>query len=77
MTKTTTAKRLVGERGISVREVERWLGTNVYLEEHQWWVPSRLHCQFLLQQMFLHATATGQREYNHAICWGRWEPSVE
>ena len=27
--------------------------------------------------MFLHATATGWSKHNHAICWGRREPSVE
>ena len=27
--------------------------------------------------MFLDATTTGQSEYNHGICQGRWEPSEE
>ena len=75
--KTTVAKRLAEEKGISVREVERQLDTDAYLKEHQWWVPGGLHCQFLLQQMFLHAAATGQREYDHAIHQGGWEPSAE
>ena len=70
-------KRLVEEKGISVREAERQLNTDAYLEEHQQWVPSGLHCQFLLQRMFLHASARGWREYDHGVCWGRWEPSVE
>ena len=49
----------------------------MYLQEHQSLVPSGLHHQFLLQRMFLHVEAMGQREYNCAICLGRWEPSVE
>ena len=31
----------------------------------------------LLQRMFLHAVAMGQRGYDFAICQGRWEPSAE
>ena len=49
----------------------------MYLQEHPWWVPGGLHHQFLLHSMFLHAEATGQREYDHAISQGRWEPSAE
>ena len=65
------------EKGISVREVEKWLDVDAYLTEHQHWVPCRLHCQFLLHRMFIHAVAMGQKEYDHAIHHGRWEPSVE
>ena len=67
----------MGGKDISVREVDRQLDANAYLEKHQWWAHGRLHHQFLLQHMFLHATATGQRKYNHAICQGRWELSEE
>ena len=38
---------------------------------------SGLHCLFLLQRMLLHVAAMGWREYDHAICWGRWKPSAE
>ena len=75
MTKTTAAKRLAEEKGILVRDVERQLDTDVYLEENHWWVPCRLHCQFMLQRMFLHAAAIGQKEYDCAICQGQQEPS--
>ena len=34
------------------------------------WLPGSLHCKSLFQQMFLHATAMGQNEHGHAICWG-------
>ena len=62
MVKTDAAKRLVEEMGILVTEVERQLDADVYLEEHHQWVPCRLHCQFILQRMFLHAVAMGQKE---------------
>ena len=50
---------------------------DVHLQEHQWCVHSRLHYQFLLQRMFVHAEALGQMEYDHAICQGRWQPSAK
>ena len=66
--KTAAVKRLVEEKGISMREAKRWLNTEAYVEEHQWWVPGGLHCQFLLKRIFLRAAGMGQREYDHAIC---------
>ena len=71
--KTAAAKRLAEEKGISVREAERQLNMDAYLQEHQQWVPSGLHHQFLLQWMFLHAVAMGYREYNCAIHQDRQE----
>ena len=65
------------EKGILVREADRWLNTDAYLEEHHWWASCRLHHQFLLQRMFLHGVAMVQKEYNCAICWGWWEPSPQ
>ena len=57
--------------------MKRQLDANAYLKEYQQWEPGGLHCKFLYQQMFLHATATSQSEYNHTIHWGRREPSAE
>ena len=54
---------------------ERQLDANVYVEEHLELVPCGLHHQFLLQRMFLHAEAMGQKEYDCAIHWGWQEPS--
>ena len=68
MVKTTAAKRLVEEKGILMREAERQLNVEVYLEEHCQWLPRGLHSQFLLQRMFVHAEPMGQREYDQAIC---------
>ena len=75
-TKTAMANRLAVDKAISVREVERWLDANAYLEEYWWWVLSRPHQEFLHHQMFLHATATGRSECDHAICWDRRTLSV-
>ena len=53
------------------------MDADVYPQE-QWWVGThgRLHHEYLCQQMFLHATVTGQSEtHDYAICWGQREPS--
>ena len=60
-----------------MRETERWLDANAYLHKHQWWTCGSLHCEFLFQQMFQHAMATGWSKYKHAICCGQREPSPE
>ena len=67
-------KRLTNERNISVREAEQQLDANAYLKEQWQWAPSRLHHEYLCQQMFLHAAATGQSEHDCTIHWGRREP---
>ena len=55
-----------------MREAERQLATDAYLQKQGWWLP-----KFIYQQMFLHATATGQSEHDHAICHDQREPSLE
>ena len=70
MAKTAAGKRLERELNISVRKAEWQLDANAYLEEQWQWVPGRLHHEYLCQQMFLHATATGWIEHDHAIHQG-------
>ena len=50
---------------------------NAYLHEQQLWTHKSLHHEYLLQQMFLHATSTGQKEHGCTICWGKREPLLE
>ena len=61
--------------GISVQEVEIHLDANVFLDEYLRWEPHGFHHPFLLQRMFAHAEATGQKEHDCAIHWGHWQPS--
>ena len=58
-----------------MRKAEWQLDANAYLEEQWQWAPGRLHHVHLCQQMFLHATATGQSKHDHAISKGQREPS--
>ena len=64
-------------KSISVREVEGQLDANAYLCKQQLGTHSSLYYKYLLQQMFQHATATDQRDYDHAICWGQRESLQE
>ena len=74
LAKTAAAKKLAQEVGISVREVERCLEADVFLDKYLRWEPGGIHHPFLLQWMFSHAEAAGQKEQDHAICWGCWQP---
>ena len=65
------------EVGIFVREAERHLEADVFLDEYLRWEPGGLHHPFLLQQMFTHMEATRWKEWDHAICQGYWQPSPE
>ena len=77
MSKTAADKRLVRTQNVSVREAEWHLDTDAYLQEQRLWVHSGLHHEFLCQQMFLHAAATGWSEHDHAICHGQREPLLK
>ena len=70
MAKTAATKKLAQETGISVREMERYLDIDMFLDEYPRWEPGGLHHPFLLQWMFAHAEATGQKEHDHAFHQG-------
>ena len=75
--KTTAAKKLWAEKGISVREAEWRLDANIFLDEIPRWEPSEPHHPYLYQRMFAHAEATGQKEYDCRVCWGHRQPLSE
>ena len=61
--------------GISVREAERCLDADVFLDEHPRWPPLGSHCQYIMHQMFAYAKAMGQLEHNQGMCQGQGQPS--
>ena len=77
LAKTATTKKLAQEVGISVREVERHPEADVFLDKFLSWEPGRIHHPFLLWWMFTHMEATRQKEDDHAICQGHWQPLPE
>ena len=70
LAKTTNTKKLAQEVGISVREAERCLEADVFLDEYPKWEPGGLHHPLLLQQTFADVKTTGQKEWDHTICLG-------
>ena len=72
-----TAKKLAQEVGISVREVERSIYSDLFLDEYPRWEPGEPHHLHILQQMFALAETNGQKEHNCAICLGHQQPSSE
>ena len=81
--KTTTAKRLGAEEGISVREAGHWLDANIFLNEYWKWKAQTLQRPFILHRMFYHAAALSKKEHDRTICWGwrhptpKWDLEVE
>ena len=75
MAKTTAAKKLAREVGVSARETERWLNAYLFLDEIPRWESGSPHCPYLLQRMFTQAENAGQREYN-CVRWRGCPQSV-
>ena len=69
--------------GISVREAERCINADLFLDEYPRWESGGPHYPYILQQMFAHIETAGQKEHDCAICWGcqqplpEWDASVE
>ena len=59
MENTAAAKKLGAEKNISVREVERRLDANLFLDEIPRWEPGGSYHPFLFQRMFTHTEAPG------------------
>ena len=71
------AKKLGEEKGISVCKAERRLDANLFLEELPRWEPGGLHHPYLYQRMFACVEADGQKECDHGIHQGCWQPLLE
>ena len=56
MAKTAATKKLMEEEGASMREAERWLDTNAFLDKCPHWGHCMLYCPFLIHWMFTHTT---------------------
>ena len=56
--------------GVSVREAERWLNAQLFLNEYPQWDIEGPHCPLILHSMFLHAAGEGQKEVERFIHQG-------
>ena len=50
------------EEGLSFREVERVMESELFLNEYSWWGLGTPHQSVILHEMFLHAKEQGQKE---------------
>ena len=66
-----------------MREVERCLDANLFLDEYLRWEAGRLHHPYVVQCMFAHTEAAGWKEHDCTICRGcqqplpKWDATVE
>ena len=49
------ARHQVEEEGLSIREVERVVKSEMFLDEYPWWELGTPHQTVILHEMFLHA----------------------
>ena len=68
-----TAKEQAKEEGLSVWEVECLLDSKLFLDEYPRWDARGLHCPFILQQMFIHAAKSVQKEAERIVHCSDWQ----
>ena len=56
MEKSHVARCQVEEEGLSIREAERVIKSEMFLDEYPWWELRTPHQTVILCKMFLHAT---------------------
>ena len=61
LAKTATVEKLAWEMGIFVREAERHLDANLFLDEYMRWESGGPHHPYILQWMFAHMETAGGR----------------
>ena len=62
MEKSQVACHWVEEEGLSIREAERVVKSEMFLDEYPWWELRTPHQIVILHEMFLHAVEWGQKE---------------
>ena len=56
MEKSCMACHQAEEEGLSIREVERVIESEMFLDEYPWWELRTPHWTVIFHEMFLHAT---------------------
>ena len=70
MEKTQEAHCMAEQEGLSYREAERVVETDLFLDEYPWWNIGSPHWSVILHEMFLHVASWGQKEAECMCCWG-------
>ena len=66
------AKEQAKKEGLSIREAEYHLDTELFLDKYLWWDVGGQHHPFILQRMFMHVTESGWKEAERLIHCGCW-----
>ena len=56
------------QEGISFREAQCIVESDLFLDEYPQWDLGTLHWPVILHEMFLHTVARGQKEAEHMCC---------
>ena len=65
MEKSHVACHQVEEEGLSIREAERVIESEMFLDEYPRWELGTPHWTVILHKMFLHAAEQGWKEAEH------------
>ena len=68
--KSREAKQRSAEEQKPMREMERAVDVDLFLEAQEQWDKDSPHCLIILHEMFLHAESQGQKEAEQIVCWG-------
>ena len=72
MERARVAQEWVEEKGISYRESEWMVDSELFLDEYPRWGLGTPHWLVVLHEMFLHAAGQGQKEAEQMFCQGHW-----
>ena len=68
--KSREARWRSAEEQKPVREMERAVEVDLFLEAQRQWAKDSPHHLVILHEMFLHAESQGQKEVEWVVCWG-------
>ena len=71
------ARERAEEEGMSFRESEQMVDSELFLDEYPRWGLGTPHQSVVLHKMFLHATGQGQKEAECMFCQGCWDSVPE
>ena len=71
--KAVATKGQAAQEGWSVRETERIMDVELFLEGQAKWEEDSPNWLVMLYKMFRHANDEGQKEAEHTVCQGHWE----
>ena len=68
MEKSRVTCHQVEQEGLSFREAERVIESELFLDEYHQWGLGTPHWSVILHEMFLHTAGQGQKEAEHMCC---------